>query len=166
MGYSCYVHIGPMILVPDMRVPGDDISEMGLKCPTHGDKKSGEGEFCMLCGSKKIEYAKNSKIARQCYDEVDQFLQEFGGEDKFFETYLNVTTEFLGRKYIKHEHLYICEEECESIEVHPNINDGFGHYDSFVSDIHNSSKIRHLQSVLTNFNIPHEFKIGVLVYRM
>lgn len=166
MGYSCYLHNGPMILVPDMRVPGEDVPEMGMKCPTHSVLKSGDGMFCSECGAKKIEYAKGTFKDRACYDEVDEFLSEFGGEDKFFDTYTNVTTEFLGRKYVRHEYLYICEEEGVSVEIHSRMSDGFGVVEPFVSDIHNSEKIRHLQSVLEKFKIPHEFKIATLIYRM
>lgn len=165
MGYSCYVYNGPMILVPDMRIPGEDKFEIGMKCPSHGDKKSGEGAFCSVCGSKKVEYQTNIKIERPCYDEDDKFLAEFGGEEEFFDNYQNVTTEFLGRKYVKHEHIYICQEGFESLEVHQR-SDCFGFHEQPVLDIHNSKKIRHLQYVLEKFNIPHEFKIGLLVYVM
>lgn len=165
MGYSCYVHNGPMIIVPDMRVPGEDKFEVRLKCNVHGDKKSGDGAFCSMCGAPKVEYTTKTKIERTCYDEVDEFLHEFGSEDEFFDTYTNITTEFRGHRYVKHDHIYICEEECESIEVH-SMCDTFGVYDSPVLDIHNTAKIRHLQNVLEKFEIPHEFKIGILIYRM
>jgi hypothetical protein len=165
MGYSCYVYNGPMILVPDMRMPGEDKFEIGMKCPSHGDKKSGEGAFCSVCGSKKVEYHKNTKIARSCYDADENFLAEFGGEEEFCDNYLNITTEFLGCNYVKHEHLYICQEEFESIEIH-QMSECFGFHEQPVLDIHNTQKIRHLQSVLEKFNIQHEFKIGLLVYRM
>jgi len=57
MGYSCYVYNGPMILVPDMRIPGEDKFEIGMKCPSHGDKKSGEG--VRSCSNKSTQNYEN-----------------------------------------------------------------------------------------------------------
>jgi hypothetical protein len=79
-----------------------------------------------------------------------------------------VTTEFLGRNYVKHEYLFIPQDEEQGthMEMHPRMDEGFGVLENFVADGHNTEAIRKLHDVLEKYKIPHEYKIANLIYRL